>query len=89
MTHGVALNRHLSVLHLGMATGITTVGLAAVLSGCGAVLRDLNLAWTDLSEEALAELCGPRGLPADLERLNLSGCRDTLTDRHVELLCER
>nr|CAD7429258.1 unnamed protein product [Timema monikensis] len=41
-------------------------------------LSALNVGWTNLSEEALCTLS--IALPHSLQRLNLSGCRKTLTD---------
>lgn len=41
-------------------------------------LHCLNLAWTGMSAEDLRVIC--RRFPSSLERLNLSGCRNSLTD---------
>lgn len=39
-------------------------------------IKELNVAWTGLSVEAVGVLCS--SLPKNLSRFNLSGCRNTL-----------
>jgi len=74
-------NTNLSVLHLGMVTGITTSGLTSILRGC-TQLTELNLGWTNLSGDTLTAACPLMG--PTLRRLNISGNRETLLDSHVE-----
>ncbi len=88
LTEGLAKNGRLEILHLAMATGITRKGLSAVLRGCQESLRQLNLAWTSLCSDTLEELALDC-LSPKLERLNISGCRDTLEDLHVEAITLR
>jgi hypothetical protein len=47
-------------------------------------LSALNVAWTDLSVSALNTLCTE--LPRSMQRINISGCRKTLTDDRMYLL---
>lgn len=47
-------------------------------------LVSLNLAWTGLSTEDLRVIC--RRFPKSLERLNISGCRNTLSDTRKYVL---
>jgi len=77
----IAGNRDLSVLHMGMANGITSTGLSKILRGCRQ-LTELNLGWTNLTSESLTAIS--RSLSPALRRLNLSGNRETLLDSHVE-----
>jgi hypothetical protein len=44
-------------------------------------LSALNVAWTDLSLAALNTLCTK--LPHSMQRINISGCRKTLTDNRM------
>jgi len=61
----------------GLGDGL---GLRQLLRGSSS-LRDLNLSWTGLTQGAVDRLAGC--VPSELSKLNLSGCRDTLTDDHV------
>jgi len=73
-------NGNLEILHLGLARGLTKVGVGSLTRGC-LKLYELNISWTDLDEEGLKVLCS--GAPKSLERLNLAGYRETLKDEHV------
>jgi F-box and leucine-rich repeat protein 1 (S-phase kinase-associated protein 2) len=64
-----------------MATGVTASGIRSLLKGCQDI-RELNLSWTDLSEEALDALCSH--INPSVETLNISGCRETLSNKHIE-----
>ncbi len=83
LSEGLACNPRLEVLHLGMARGVTCTGLRKVLESCRSTLRELNVAWTDLSLDTVTDLTLAGLLPPGLERLNLSGCRETLEDAHI------
>jgi len=80
---GIAQNRNLDTLHLGMTQGLTPAGVSTVLAACPALV-ELNVGWTGLSEEAVVAVC--ENLQPQLERLNLSGNRDTLRDEHISLI---
>lgn len=73
-------NPNLQVLNLSMCEGLSTTGLAAILGGCRR-LTSLNLAWTGLRRQSVAYLsvC----LPSSVRKLNLSGCRENITDEEV------
>ncbi|XP_022317982.2 S-phase kinase-associated protein 2-like [Crassostrea virginica] len=70
----------LQVLNLSMCDGLSTCGLANILAGCRK-LTSLNLAWTGLRQESVACLC--QYPPPSLRKLNLSGCRENITDQEV------
>ncbi|CAB4059287.1 NUP133 [Lepeophtheirus salmonis] len=42
---------------------------------------ELNISWTDLSEEAIAFMC--QNIPPSVRRLNIAGCKDYLQDKHL------
>jgi len=79
----VGKNKGMEVLHLGGVSGLTSRGLDKILTGC-CQLVELNLGWTNLTEDSLDAVVG-KSRPG-LERLCLSGNRDTLTDSHVTRL---
>lgn len=70
-------NEQLEVLNMSMCYGVGVVELKWIVEGCKK-LESWNLAWTDLSTEALQLLCS--SAPKTLERINISGCRMTLKD---------
>ncbi|CAH3191367.1 unnamed protein product, partial [Porites evermanni] len=71
--------RNLTVLNLAMCTGLTVTGMCSLVKSGGknSRLKELNLAWTNLSKATILHVI--KNLPK-LQQLNLSGCRDTLTD---------
>ncbi|KAJ4439637.1 S-phase kinase-associated protein 2-like [Periplaneta americana] len=79
----IARNVNLEVLNMSACYGITKDCISYILSGCRK-LSALNLAWTNLSVATLDILCTE--LPASMQRINISGCRKTLTDNHVRKL---
>lgn len=79
-------NRELKVAHLALTRQITPLGIERFLSEC-VKLEDLNLAWTGLEVAALDIVS--RMMPRGVTRLNLSGCRETLNDKHVQNLVRR
>ncbi|KAK3891774.1 hypothetical protein Pcinc_004353 [Petrolisthes cinctipes] len=79
----IAENTNLETLNLAMCYGLNHSILVTILNQCKK-LQSLNLAWTGLSAEDLRVVC--RRFPHSLERLNISGCRSTLSDSHVRLL---
>ncbi|KAK8744405.1 hypothetical protein OTU49_000778, partial [Cherax quadricarinatus] len=82
----IANNSNLETLNLAMCYGLCHSYLVNILNHCKR-LQSLNLAWTALSAGDLGVIC--RRFPASLERLNISGCRNTLSDAHVRLLAEQ
>ncbi|XP_050726078.1 S-phase kinase-associated protein 2-like [Eriocheir sinensis] len=82
----IANNTSLETLNLAMCYGLCYAFLVNILAQCKK-LQCLNLAWTGMSSEDLRVVC--RRFPPSLERLNLSGCRNSLTDSHVRVLSEQ
>ncbi|XP_045158401.2 S-phase kinase-associated protein 2-like isoform X2 [Mercenaria mercenaria] len=78
-------NKHLTVLNMAMCQGITANGLMPILSNCRK-LESLHLGWTGLHRHSIVYLC--LCLPPDLQKLNLSGCRENITDDEVLQLCK-
>ncbi|XP_041357689.1 S-phase kinase-associated protein 2-like [Gigantopelta aegis] len=78
-------NKYLQTLNLCMCRGITANGLVPITSNCQN-LESLNLSWTSLPRHTIVYLvlC----LPASLTKLNLSGCRQNITDDDVFQLCK-
>ena len=70
-------NDKLEVLNMAMCYGVVEAGLKWIVEGCKNI--DIwNLSRTNLSSSALQMLC--TSAPNSLQRINLSGCRDTLKD---------
>ncbi len=82
----VSQNSNLSVLHLAMCSGVTAAEVTHLLQTCSQ-LKELNLAWTNLDAASVEAVC--RNVNSSMERLNLSGCRDTLQDSLVVTLTRR
>ncbi|KAK3091081.1 hypothetical protein FSP39_016993 [Pinctada imbricata] len=80
----ISENKNLNVLNMSMCQGLTTSGIMSVVSGC-TKLEGLNLAWTGLHRHTVVylALC----LTPNLKRLNISGCRENITDEEVLQLC--
>ncbi|XP_067677623.1 S-phase kinase-associated protein 2-like [Haliotis asinina] len=77
-------NKDLDTLNLCMCRGITANGLVPIMSNCRK-LDSINLAWTSLDRNNVmyVTLC----LPDSVRKLNISGCRDNITDEDVLQLC--
>ncbi|XP_064112761.1 S-phase kinase-associated protein 2-like [Macrobrachium nipponense] len=82
----ISNNVKLETLNLAMVYGLSHSCLTPILTKCRR-MQSLNLAWTGLSTEDLRVIC--RRFPSSLERLNISGCRSTLTDSHIKLLADQ
>lgn len=78
-------SRDLQVLNLAMAVGITETGMRYLLKNCQK-LRELNIAWTNLSSKCIKYICSH--LPESLDRLNFSGCRKLIHDINICALVE-
>merc|ERR1719412_976321 len=83
--HAIAGNRNLNVLHLGQVQGLTLEGISTILERCRN-LTELNLGWTELSQETVARVCGLLG--PGLRRLCLAGHRDSLLDSHLAVMLD-
>ncbi len=70
-------NEQLEVLNMSMCYGVGVAELKYIMEGCKK-LDSWNLAWTDLSLEALKLIS--TSAPQTIERINISGCRVTLKD---------
>lgn len=79
----LSANKDIEVLNLTMCNGIQEDGLRYLLTNCRQ-LRELNLSWTYLTSDSVEYICD--NLPATMDRLNLSGCRKLLLDKHVASL---
>ncbi|XP_022782115.1 S-phase kinase-associated protein 2-like [Stylophora pistillata] len=76
--------RNLEVLNLAMCTGVTITGICSLVKGGkNCRLKQLNLAWINLTKATIMQLI--KNLP-QLQQLNLSGCRETLTDDCIKQL---
>jgi len=79
-------NEKLEVLNMSMCYGVSEAGLKWIAEGCRKI-DSWNLSWTKLSSSTLQMLCSSAS--NSLQRINLSGCRETLKDEHVLSLCKR
>lgn len=70
-------NEQLEVLNMSMCYGVGVIEIKSIVEGCKK-LESWNLAWTDLSTDALQLIS--TSAPQALERINISGCRITLKD---------
>jgi len=76
--------RNLEVLNLAMCTGVTITGMSSLVKGGkNHRLKQLNLSWTNLTKATILQII--KNLPK-LQQLNLSGCRETLTDDCIKQL---
>lgn len=79
----LSANKDIEVINFAMCTGIQEDGLRYLLTNCRQI-RELNIAWTYLNGESIQYLCD--NLPSSMDRLNFSGCRKLLLDKHVASL---
>ena len=70
-------NEQLETLNMSMCYGLNESSIETIMSGCKK-LDNLNLAWTDLNKQCLQLVCTTA--PTTLQRINISGCRQTLLD---------
>ncbi|XP_030758733.1 S-phase kinase-associated protein 2 [Sitophilus oryzae] len=76
-------NKDIEVINFAMCTGMQQDGLKYLLTNCRQI-RELNIAWTYLNADSIQYIC--ENLPSTMDRLNLSGCRKLLLDKHVASL---
>lgn len=82
----IAANTDIDSLNMTMCEGITAIGLH-VMAVKLQNIRCLNISWTNLSDSALEIFV--RNITPDLLRLNVAGCRNTMTDQLLSELIER
>ncbi|KAJ8681569.1 hypothetical protein QAD02_017361 [Eretmocerus hayati] len=81
----ISLNQDLEVLNLTMCEGIDLDCVKDLMKLTR--LTSLNLAWCALDSESMEYLC--QSLPPTITRLNIAGCRKTLTDDNLRDLVAR
>ncbi|KAG5327600.1 SKP2 protein, partial [Pseudoatta argentina] len=81
----ISQNTELEVLNLTLCENIN-IGCIMDLMELKC-LTALNIAWCSLDNECITLLC--RTLPKSITRLNLAGCRKTMTDENVKDLLRR
>ncbi|KAF7279944.1 S-phase kinase-associated protein 2-like [Rhynchophorus ferrugineus] len=79
----LSANKDIEVINFAMCTGMQEDGLRYLLTNCRQI-RELNIAWTYLNGDCIEYLC--ENLPSTMDRLNFSGCRKLLLDKHVASL---
>ncbi|XP_052102634.1 S-phase kinase-associated protein 2-like [Mytilus californianus] len=82
----IAENKNLEVINMSMCQGITVNGLMPICNNCTR-LESLNVAWTGIHRHSVVylSLC----LPQSIEKLNISGCRENITDEEILQLVKR
>lgn len=73
----IGQNRNMEALNLALCEGITVAGVKMMFTNFQKLLN-LNISWTSLSHEALVVFCDT--VTPTVLRLNISGCRKTMTD---------
>ena len=80
-------NRNLETLHMSMAEGVTAQGLSHLSQGFLDTLVEVNLGWIGMNDDMVEEAVLLFGNNSrTLKRLNVSGCRESLTDNHVDFI---
>ncbi|XP_074109741.1 S-phase kinase-associated protein 2 isoform X1 [Cotesia typhae] len=78
----ISKNYDINTLNLTMCEGINTEGVKHLIKLKN--LTALNISWCSLDSESVGILC--KSLPPSIDRLNLAGCRKTITDEDVKIL---
>ncbi|XP_052774430.1 S-phase kinase-associated protein 2-like [Mya arenaria] len=78
-------NRELTTLNMAMCQGISVNSLIPILSNCRQ-LESLHVGWTNLHHHSVVYMC--LCAPPSLTHLNISGCRENITDEEVLQLCK-
>lgn len=81
----ISENAELEILNLTMCENID-IGCITDLMKLKC-LTALNMSWCSLDNECMTALC--RTLPSSITRLNIAGCRKTITDENVKDLSKR
>ncbi|XP_055587796.1 S-phase kinase-associated protein 2 isoform X2 [Uranotaenia lowii] len=82
----IADNENLEALNLTMAEGLDAFSLTLLLKKL-TKLHSLNISWTSLSRQAVEAVVNH--VTPNLLRLNIAGCRSTLTDAALDKLIVR
>ncbi len=82
----ISQNKKLDTLHMGSCWGITKRGMDAILTQCNK-LREVNIGWLDADEDTMNLIS--EKIPTTVEKLNISGYRQTLTNEHVGRILDR
>ncbi|XP_058794171.1 S-phase kinase-associated protein 2 isoform X2 [Phymastichus coffea] len=75
----ISKNKDLEILNLTMCEGMNIDCVTDIVQLKR--LTALNMAWCGLDADSMAYLC--KHLPSSITRLNIAGCRKTLTDENV------
>ncbi|XP_043275668.1 S-phase kinase-associated protein 2 isoform X2 [Venturia canescens] len=78
----ISRNTDLTVLNLTMCDGIDVEGVDDLMKLTR--LNSLNMAWCSLDSAAMSLLCD--FIPSSVTRLNIAGCRKTISDDDVKAL---
>ncbi len=80
----ISQNRDLDTLNMGCCTGpVSYEGMKAIVDRCPK-LTDVNFGWLEIDQGTMDMLCQKRF--RKLERLNIAGYRELITDGHISLL---
>ena len=80
-------NTNLETLHMAMAEGVTAQGLSYLGQGFMDTLVEVNFGWIGMSDQMVEEAVLLFGNNSrTLRRLNVSGCKESLTDNHVDFI---
>ncbi|XP_055617887.1 S-phase kinase-associated protein 2 [Toxorhynchites rutilus septentrionalis] len=82
----IACNENIEALNLTMCEGLDTVTVSTLVEKLTR-LHSLNISWTQLSRESVEVFV--RNVTPNLLRLNVAGCRNTLSDSALEKLVKR
>lgn len=78
----IAQNTDMEALNLVLCEGLTTRGVQQMFTHL-TCLQSLNIAWTSLTSDQLELFCD--NVSSSVLRLNISGCRKTMTDEGEEV----
>ena len=80
-------NTRLEVLHLAMAQGVTSEGLAHLSQNLRNTLVEINLSWIGMNDDMIEEALLLLGNNSKtLTHLNIAGCRESLTDDRLNFI---
>ena len=80
-------NKGLQTLHMCVAQGVTAQGLFHLGTGLTDCLEDLNLSWIGMDDKMIQEtILLLANNSKRIKRINISGCREWLTDDHIEAI---
>lgn len=82
----ISHNENIDSLNLTMCEGITPAGVLVIVTRLKN-LRCLNISWAFLSNQSLEMLIG--NITPEIQRLNLAGCRVSMTDQYLAALVNR